>query len=255
MKRPITYHLARLVRALSLAPRPYTTAVILAGGSGSRMGDERGMAKQWIKIGDRTVLERSVAAFEACPHIDEIVVVVRRGEGESAANVLRAMGTRKVRAVVSGGKTRQHSAYNGARRASEKTRYIAIHDAARPFVSPEDISAVVTAAYMHKAASLGTPVTDTVKRVNRSNFIVETKDRSELWLAATPQVFSYPMYLSAARAALKAGRAVTDDNMLMESLGQRVRMVAAESELLKVTVPRDLARAEALAAAERKENP
>ncbi len=253
MKRPFTYHLARFVRALSLAPRPHTTAVILAGGVGSRMGEAAAVPKQWIKVGGRTILERSVAAFEACPHIDEIVVVVRRGEGESAAKVLRAMGTRKVRAVVSGGKTRQHSAYNGVRRASEKTRYVAIHDAARPFVSPEDISAVVNAAYMHKAASLGTPVTDTVKRVNRSNDVVETKDRSELWLAATPQVFSYPMYLSAATSALKAGRTVTDDNMLMEALGQRVRMVAARSELMKVTTPGDLARAEALALADRKE--
>lgn len=253
MKRPFTYHLARLVRTLSLVPRPHTTAVILAGGVGSRMGEAQSVAKQWIKIGGRTILERSVAAFEACPHIDEIVVVVRRGEGESAAKILRAMGTRKVRAVVSGGKTRQHSAYNGARRASGKTRYIAIHDAARPFVSPEDISAVVTTAYSEKAASLGTPVFDTVKRVNRLNYIVETKERNELWLAATPQVFSYPMYLSAATAALKAGRSVTDDNMLMEGLGQRVRMVAAKSELLKVTTPRDLVRAEAIAAAEPKE--
>ncbi len=254
MKRPFTYHLARLVRALSLTPRPHTTAVILAGGTGSRLGDASSVAKQWIKVGGRTILERSVSAFEACPHIDEIVVVVRPGEGESAAKVLRAMGTRKVRAVVSGGKTRQHSAYRGARRASEGTRYIAIHDAARPFVSPKDISAVVTAAYMYKAASLGTPVIDTVKRVSGACDIIKTEDRSELWLAATPQVFSYPMYLSAATSALKAGCTVTDDNMLMEAIGQRVRMVAAESELLKVTTPKDLARAEAIAASEGKES-
>lgn len=248
MKRSFSYHLARLVRALSLAPRPHTAAVILAGGVGSRMGDTGGIAKQWMEIGGESVLSRAVASFEACSHIDEIVVVVRRGEGQKAAAVLRAMKTKKVRAVVAGGKTRQHSAYCGARRVSNGTRYIAIHDAARPLVSPEDISAVVTTAYLEKAASLGVPVTDTVKRVNSRGYVVETKDRDELWLAATPQVFSYAMYMSAATAALRDGRAVTDDNMLMESIGQRVRMVAAQSEVLKITRPRDLKIARALAA-------
>ena len=253
MKRPITYHLARLVRALSLTPRPHTAAVVLAGGVGSRMGNTGGVAKQWLEIGGISLLERAVRAFEECPHIDEIVVVVRRGEGESAATLLRAMGTKKVRAVVAGGKTRQHSAYNGARRVSKGTRYIAIHDAARPFVAPSDISAVVTAAYIEKAASLGVPMTDTVKRVDTRNYVVETKDRSELWLAATPQVFSYPMYMAAATSALKAGRTVTDDNMLMEHIGQRVRMIAAKGEVLKITTPRDLRLAEALAEHRREE--
>lgn len=244
------HRIARLVRAVSLRPRPHTAAVILAGGVGSRMENTDGIAKQWLEIGGQSVLARAVSAFEACPHIDEIVVVVRRGEGQSAAAVLRGMGTKKVRAVVSGGKTRQLSAYRGARHVSGGTRYIAIHDAARPFVSPEDISAVVTMAYSEKAASLGLPVTDTVKRVDGRGYIVETKNRDELWLAATPQVFSYPMYLSAAASAIKAGREVTDDNMLMEQIGQRVRMVAARSEVLKITVPRDLKLAKGLVAFE-----
>lgn len=250
MKKTLAHRIAGLFRAISLTPRPHTAAVVLAGGVGSRMGDTNGIAKQWLEIGGRSVLERTVAAFEACPHIDEIVVVVRRGEGESAAKVLRGMKTHKVRAVVSGGKTRQHSAYRGARHVSSGTRYIAIHDAARPFVSPEDISAVVTAAYSERAASLGVPVTDTVKRVDPHGYVLETKDRNELWLAATPQVFSYPMYLSAAASALKAGRTVTDDNMLMEQIGQRVRMVAARSEILKITTPRDLKMAKGLVALE-----
>ena len=253
MKRPITYHISRLIRTLSLAPRPHTAAVILAGGVGSRMGNTGGVAKQWLEVGGITLLERAVRAFEECPHIDEIVVVVRRGEGESAATVLRAMDTKKVRAVVAGGKTRQHSAYNGARRVSKGTRYIAIHDAARPLVDARDISAVVTAAYLEKAASLGVPATDTVKRVDSRGYVVETKDRSELWLAATPQVFSYPMYMAAATSALKAGRGVTDDNMLMEFIGQRVRMVEAKGEVLKITTPRDLRIAEALVAGARGE--
>lgn len=243
MKR-IGYQVGRLFRALSLTPRPHTTAVILAGGSGTRMASQDGVAKQWREIDGVTVLERSVATFEACPHIDEIVVVVRRGEGEAAARVLRAMKTKKVRAVVAGGKTRQESAYRGARHASRETKFIAVHDAARCLVTPSDVSAVVSCAYVEKAASLGVPVSDTLKRVDRRGYVLETKDRTEHWLAATPQVFSYPMYLSAATSAMKAGRAVTDDNMLMEGIGQRVRMVAADGEVLKITRSKDLLLAE-----------
>lgn len=252
MKKALTHHIAKLLRTLSLAPRPHTTAVILAGGSGTRMGEGE-VAKQWLTIGGVTILERAVSAFEACPHIDEIVVVVRRGEGEKAAGILRAMGTKKVRAVVAGGKTRQQSAYHGARRASSQTRYLAIHDAARPLILPSDISKVVLAAYADRAASLGVPVTDTVKRVNAKGYVVETKDRDELWLAATPQVFSYPLYMGAAVGALKAGASVTDDNMLMERIGQRVRMVEADGPVMKVTTPKDLLYAEAILAKRGKE--
>lgn len=253
MKKPITYHISRLFRAVTLSPRPHTTAVILAGGSGLRMGDTGGVAKQWLTIDGKTVLEHTIDAFERCPHIDEIVVVIRRGEGQKTAELLRAIGVRKVRAVVAGGKTRQQSAYLGAKRASEGTKYVAIHDAARCLITPEDISATVTAAYAGRAASLGVPVTDTVKRVDKNRYIRETKDRSELWLAATPQVFAYPMYISTAFSALRSGREVTDDNMLIEALGHRVRMVEARGPVLKITKPGDEALAEAVLRQRRRE--
>ena len=251
MKRIVTYPLIGLAKTLGLLPRPHTSAVILAGGMGSRMGAAEGTAKQWMMLGGKTVLERAVAAFEASPCIDEIVVVVRRGEGNKAASLLRAMGVSKVRAVVAGGETRQQSAYCGARRVSGKTRYIAIHDAARCLIEPEDISAVVRMAYKEKAASLGTPVTDTVKCVDSRLYVKGTKERKELWLAATPQVFAYPMYMGAAVNALRTGQEVTDDNMLMESIGQRVRMVEARGNVLKITTKRDFRLAEAVLAYER----
>ena len=153
-----------------------------------------------------------------------------------------------MRAIVSGGKTRQQSAYRGARRVSEGTRFIAIHDAARCLVTPEDISAAVLAAYSDKAASLGVPASDTVKRVDKKGYILGTEDRSELWLAATPQVFAYPMYIAAATSAMKWGASVTDDNMLIESLGQRIRMVDGPSAAIKITRHEDLAVAEAILA-------
>ena len=141
------------------------------------------------------------------------------------------------------------SAYRGAHKVSEKTRFIAIHDAARCLVTPEDISAAVLAAYSDKAASLGVPASDTVKRVDKKGYIFATEDRSELWLAATPQVFAYPMYMAAATSALKWGTTVTDDNMLIESLGQRIRMVDGPSAAIKITRPGDLDLAAAILAA------
>ena len=254
MKRPFGFRVARFLRAVSRTQHSHTTAVILAGGMGSRMGDTGGVAKQWLKVGGVTLLERSVAAFEKCPEIDEIVVVVRRGEGQAVADLLRALGTKKVRAVVSGGKTRQHSAYNGARRASAATRFIAIHDAARCLVTPADISATVNAAYKAGAACLGRPATDTVKRVNGEGYVTETCDRASLWYAATPQVAIYPMYMSAAADALRAGRSVTDDVMLIETIGQRVIMVEAKGEILKITRQADLAMAEGILAREGENN-
>ena len=248
MKRPFCFRVARFLRSVSRTSRPHTTAVILAGGMGSRMGDTGGVAKQWLKVGGITLLERSVTAFEKCPEIDEIVVVVRRGEGQAVADLLRTIGTKKVRAVVSGGKTRQHSAYNGARRASAATRFVAIHDAARCLVTPEDITATVNAAYKAGAACLGRPATDTVKRVNRDGYVTETCDRSSLWYAATPQVAIYPMYMSVAADALRMGRLVTDDAMLIEAIGQRVVMVEAKGEILKITRQADLAMAEGILA-------
>ncbi len=245
MKHKFTYCVAKLVRFLSLRPRPYTTAVLLAGGEGRRMGNTGGVAKQWLKVGGKTLMEHSLLAFEACPHIDEIVVVVRRGEGAAVAEMLSAMEVKKVKKVVSGGQSRQASAYRGVRRVSDKTRFVAIHDVVRCLISPEDISSVVLTAYSERAASLGVAVNDTVKRVDKHRYIRETKDRKEFFLAATPQVFALPLYLGAAKAAIKAGHTVTDDNMLMEYIGQRVRMVEAKGEVMKITTPADLERAEA----------
>ncbi len=241
--KSLTYCINKLIRVATFRRRPHTTAVILAGGSGTRMGKAGGPAKQWIELEGRTVLEHSVLAFERCPYIDEIIVVVRSGETKKTVALLKAAGVRKLRAVVVGGDSRQRSAYNGARRASEETKFIALHDAARCLITPGQIADVVSAAYAHRAASLGTPITDTVKRVGAGDYVKETLNREELWLATTPQVFAYSMYMFAAVSALRDGVTVTDDNRLIERVGQRVRMIQSGGENPKITHPADLERA------------
>ncbi len=242
----LTRCLSGLVRALSMKSRPYTAAVLLAGGVGSRMMNGGGLTKQWMMLDGKPILYHAIKAFEDCPYIDEIVVVCRREEMKEVAALVRTYGFSKVRRIVVGGKTRQHSAYNGAKRVSEGIKYIAIHDVARCLVTPDDICAVVSAAYSYRAAMLVGPVRDTIKRVGKDGFVRETPDREALRLGQTPQVFALPLYIGAATEALKSGYTVTDDSMLIEHIGQRVRVIEAKDENFKITTPADLELAEAL---------
>lgn len=242
----LTRCLSGLVRALSMQSRPYTAAVLLAGGVGSRMNMAGGPTKQWMLLDGKPILYHTVSAFEKCSYIDEIIIVCRREEMKAAADLVRTYGFSKVRRIVVGGKSRQHSAYNGAKRVSEGIKYIAIHDVARCLITPDDISAAVSAAYSYRAAMLVGPVHDTVKRVGKDGFVRETLDREELFLGQTPQVFALPLYIGAATEALKSGYTVTDDSMLIEHIGQRVRTIEAKNENFKITTQADLSRAEAL---------
>ncbi len=235
-----------LYRALSMQRHPYTAAVLLAGGVGSRMNSGSGETKQWMTLNGKPILYHTVSAFERCPYIDEIIIVCRREEIKRAAELVRTHGFSKVRRIVVGGKTRQHSAYNGAKRVSNGIKFVAIHDVARCLITPDDICAAVSAAYSYRASVLVGPVRDTVKRVGKDGFVRESLDRETLFFAQTPQVFSLPMYIGAATSALKSGYTVTDDSMLLEYIGQRVRAVEAKEENFKITTAADLLPAEAV---------
>ncbi len=240
----ITYRINQVLRALSLAPRPKTAAVLLSGGSGSRMKSE--LPKQWMELDEKPILLRTAEIFQNCSYIDEIVLVVRSGEEEASRRLLRDYGITKLTAVVSGGRSRQSSAYRGAKRVSKGMRYIAIHDVARPLVPPEKVEDVVALAHSYSAASLGHPVSDSIKRVGKGDFVAGHLDRADLWAATTPQVFSYPKYMAAAKTAIQNRYEVTDDNMLMEYIGQRVKMLYDGGENIKITTPADLLAAEAI---------
>ena len=118
--------------------------------------------------------------------------------------------------------------------------YVAVHDAARCLVTPNMISSVATMAYAHRAASAACPVTDTVKQVNDLGFVEKTLDRTKLFRAQTPQIFESKLYRAATYVAFEKKLAVTDDNMLVEALGQTVKMVDCGYENIKVTTKEDL---------------
>ncbi len=229
--------------------RPRTAAVILAGGTGSRMGCADGTVKQLMLVRGEEVLLHSVRAFLNCSYVDELVVVSRKEDMQTVRLLLSRIQTKKPVRLVEGGATRQISARHGMEVLGDRVKFIALHDAVRCLITPDAIAKVISAAYVYRAASAGTAVTDTVKRINSCGFVTETVERECLFAAQTPQVFSLPLYRAATYTALANGDTVTDDNMLIELIGQRVKMVECGRENIKITVSEDLIIAEAVLAA------
>ena len=239
-----TYRICRVLRMISGKKRPYTTAILLAGGTGSRMGAENGQTKQLLSLAGDPVLIHTARAFDRCPYIDDIVVVARQEELATVGALLRAEGIRKLRIVVPGGNTRQASALCGFEAVNgAKTKFVAIHDVARCLITEGQISDVVAAAYAHRAASAACRIYDTVKRANTDGMVTETLDRECLWLAQTPQVFSADLYRAAAYTAKKDGFAATDDMMLCEHIGQTVKLIDCGQDNFKLTRKEDAVRA------------
>lgn len=215
-------------------------AIILAAGSGSRMNSP--VPKQRMEILGESILERSVKTFTHAPSVSSIVVVVRSDELETVRSMLGKKSLNKPFTVVSGGRTRQESAAIGYREASKNAEFIAIHDAARCLITVDMIEAVIDSALKYGAATASCPVSDTIKRV-RCEFIEETVPRSELVAAQTPQVFSSALY-GRALSSLSSCEEITDDNMLVERIGEKIICVNTGKENVKITTPEDIIYAE-----------
>lgn len=222
-------------------------AVILAGGRGSRMHSD--IQKQYMLLNGRPLISYALEVFErSCA--DDLVLVTGAGEAEFVQKeILPQLGLTKLRRIVTGGKERYHSVYEGLK-ALQNCDYVLIHDGARPLVTEAIISRAVQAAVRDDACVVGMPVKDTIKVSDAEDFAESTPDRSRLWQVQTPQAFSYPLVRGAydrlmADEALQTG--ITDDAMVVEHLsGTKVRLVEGSYENLKVTTPEDLVLAEAL---------
>ena len=220
--------------------REYTAAIILAAGSSTRM--RSGITKQLMLINGTSVLARSIAAFDSAATINEIVVVAKENEIADALEAART--TSKPVRVVAGGKTRAESARNGFDAISPTARFVAIHDAARCLILPEEIDLVVSEAYLSGAAFAASRVTDTIKMVDANSRVTETIPRDMLVAAQTPQVFDVEIYKRALSATSVLGEAVTDDNMLVESIGVLPTYVETGKYNIKITTPDDVEYAE-----------
>lgn len=219
-----------------------TTAVIVAAGSSTRMG--KPVSKQLIKLNGTQVIIHTLRAFQKAESISEIIVVCRKNDIEAIKNLAQLNNITKVTAFTEGGSTRQQSVKNGVLLASSTADYIAVHDGARPLVTPEDINAVVENAVKYKASALGVFVKDTIKVVDENGFILSTPDRSRLIAIYTPQVFKMDMYKTAMEKAEKENKDYTDDCQLVESLGEKVFVTQGSAMNIKLTTPDDIAVAE-----------
>lgn len=215
-------------------------AVIVAAGSASRMG---GIDKVMAPLGGTPMVARTVAAFQNCDAIAEIVIVTRP-DLIRPISVLCA-GMDKVRAVVAGGSSRQESVWLGLNALSENISLAAIHDGARPLVSNLVIDRTVRAANSYGAAAPAVPVKDTIKVV-KGGLVEKTPERATLQAVQTPQVFDFDLLRGALKQAEEEKAAVTDDCSAVERLGMKVKIVEGDERNLKVTTPMDLKIAEML---------
>src|SRR6266480_6355434 len=159
------------------------TAIIVAAGSSKRVGFD----KLFSKLGDRSVLEHALAAFEKAESVSEIIVVCR--DPKLVQDAINGAGGRKVRAVVRGGERRQDSVRAGLKELAENSEFVAVHDAARPLITPREIERVFAAARKHRAAALATPITDTLKLADAYHVVCGAIDRQNIFAMQTPQIF------------------------------------------------------------------
>ena len=256
-KTPVTKKIAGILRAVAGTPDPknFTSAVICAAGSSTRMeklmGEPR---KQFMELGGLPVVARTLMAYEAANTIHEIIVVAREDELPLYEGFKETYGLTKLTKIVKGGATRQESARLGSDEVNEKCKYIAVADAARCLTTPDEIQRVCHAAYQYGAASAGVKTTDTVKICDKSAFIESTPEREYVWLAQTPQVFSVSIYRTAAYVCRDDSVEATDDNSMVEYIRMPVKMVACSRENIKITEPADVTFAEAILALRAKAN-
>jgi len=212
-------------------------AVIVAAGRAERFGGA--VPKQFRDVCGRPLLSWTISRFEEASTIDKIVVVTAEENLLYTNNmVINPYGFKKVEKVVIGGEKRPQSVLNGLKSLPLSTELVAVHDGARPLVQPADIDRVVELAMKDKAAMLAAPATDTIKRV-KDGFVISTVERQALYYAQTPQVFQYDLIM-AAYEKYAGDNEVTDDAMLVEKMGFKVRIVEPHSVNVKVTTPDDL---------------
>ena len=217
-----------------LLPLKYCGAVIVAAGTASRMG---GIDKVMAQLDGEPMICRTVRAFQNCDAIKEIVIVTREDLIIPIGDLCRDFD--KVKAVVSGGKTRDESVGHGLNALSKEVKLAAIQDGARPLVTFEVIDRTVRAANSYGAAAPAVPVKDTIKVV-QGGIVQETPDRSRLQAVQTPQVFDIQLLRAALKKAKDDKAQITDDCSAVERMGMSVKIVEGDERNIKVTTPMDL---------------
>ena len=212
-----------------------TEVIVVAAGLGRRLKSK--IPKALILLNGKALISYSLKVFETHPDINGVVIVGAGGFLSQFVRLTRSF--KKVRAVVEGGVMRSDSVKFGLNVLSSDTKIVLVHDAARPFVNHAMIDRLLVSLKKNKVAIVGVPVKFTIKKVNRKTLdIEETPARDLLWEAQTPQGFHKGLLVQA--HAQKCKEEATDDAMLVERMGGKVKMVMGDYRNIKVTTPEDV---------------
>ncbi|MCB9481701.1 MAG: 2-C-methyl-D-erythritol 4-phosphate cytidylyltransferase [Desulfobacteraceae bacterium] len=216
----------------------FTSAVIVGGGKGLRMGSD--IPKQFLSIDGLPILFHTALVFDSVEEIDEVLIVVPENLIEFCCDQIKVLNLKKSFKLVSGGKQRQDSVRNGLDQVDSKSSKVLIHDGVRPFVKKDEIISVINGLDLYDGVILGIPVVETIKKTDPGKIVNKTISRENLYLAQTPQGFKTSILKKVHEWALEDGLDVTDDSALMENFGFQVKMVEGSRENIKITTPSDL---------------
>jgi 2-C-methyl-D-erythritol 4-phosphate cytidylyltransferase len=211
-----------------------TAALIVAAGSSTRMGFDKLLAP----LAGEPVMLHTLRAFENCPDIHGIWVVANPERGTVIQEL--AAGLTKFRGCVPGGAERHLSVWHGLQALPAECELVAVHDGARPLITPSQISCCVACAAQHGAAASARRITETVKRADGSGMVTEAVNRDGLWIMETPQVFRLPLLRTSYEGVMARGALVTDEVSAVQEAGHPVRLVENPSANPKITLPGDL---------------
>lgn len=220
-----------------------TTAIILAGGMGSRMNSTT--PKQYMLLKEHPLLSYSLKAFQISPYINDIILVTRAQDMDYCNKLVKDYKISKVNVIVEGGEERYQSVYCGLQKVKETTHNIMIHDGARPLISQGLIERAYKSLQTNSASIPALPVVDTIKIVDNTS-IIDTPNRNMLFAVQTPQVFTANVLLLAYKEMLKNDKDhITDDAMIVERYtSEKVTIFEGEQINLKITNPMDIEIAE-----------
>lgn len=219
------------------------TAIVLAAGSGSRMKSKT--KKQFMEIKGKPVIWYSLFEFEKS-RVDEIILVTGKEDIDYCKKeIVEKYNLKKIKNVVAGGSERYESVYNGLKEVTGNI--VLIHDGARPLINNEIIERSIEGTIKSDACVVGVPVKDTIKRADKEGYIIDTPNRSELWITQTPQSFKTDLVKMAykkMKGELEKGNTtlnITDDAMVVEEFTtNQVRFVQGDYKNIKVTTPEDI---------------
>lgn len=219
------------------------TAIVLAAGSGSRMKSKT--KKQFMEIKGKPVIWYSLFEFEKS-RVDEIILITGKEDIDYCKKeIVEKYNLKKIKNVVAGGSERYESVYNGLKEVTGNI--VLIHDGARPLINNEIIERSIEGTIKSDACVVGVPVKDTIKRANKEGYIIDTPNRSELWITQTPQSFKTDLVKMAykkMKEELEKGNKtlnITDDAMVVEEFTtNQVRFVQGDYKNIKVTTPEDI---------------